>query len=103
VRRESFCHAFEDVFFRSRWWIIELRWSDGTELSPFNLPEGNALRQGFDATVLGLRPPQTAPSPAVWLAVVSKTPSAIGYVDMKLVDANVKVIAKVVNGVVTKP
>ena len=99
----------------------KLKWSDGTVLRPFNLPEENTLRRGFDAAVLGLdpdraarfwvdrkirggeRPPQTAPSPAVMLAVVSKTPGAIGYVDMKLADANVRVIAKVVNGVVTKP
>lgn len=96
-------------------------WPDGTPARPFNLPEGNAFRQGFDAAVLGLdpdrvtrywidrkirggeRPPQTAPSSAVVLKIVSKTAGALGYVEATAVDASVKVVAKIVNGEVVAP
>ena len=96
-------------------------WPDGTPAKPFNLPENNAIRQGFDAAVLGLdpdrvvkfwidrkirggeRPPQTAPSSAVLVKVVSKTPGGLGYVEAKAVDATVKVVAKVVDGQVVAP
>jgi ABC-type phosphate transport system substrate-binding protein len=96
-------------------------WPDGSPAKPFNLPDSNPVRHGFDAAVLGLdpdravrywidrkirggeRPPSVAPSSAVMLAVVSRTPGAVGYVEAKAVDKNVKVIAVVVNGLVTKP
>lgn len=96
-------------------------WPDGTPARPFNLPEANTVRQGFDAAVLGLdpdrvarywidrkirggeRPPQNAPSAAVMVKVISKTPGAIGYVELTAVDATVKVVAKIVDGQVVKP
>jgi ABC-type phosphate transport system substrate-binding protein len=96
-------------------------WPDGTPAHPFNLPEGNSIRQGFDAAVLGLdpdrvarywidrkirggeRPPQTAPSSAVLVKVVSKTVGAVGYVEAAAVDASVKVVAKIVDGQVVAP
>ncbi|MEY4580449.1 MAG: hypothetical protein RL701_5152 [Pseudomonadota bacterium] len=94
---------------------------DGTPAKPFNLPESNASRQGFDAAVLGLdpdrvarywidrkirggeRPPQTAPSSAVMVKVISKTPGGIGYVEVSAIDASVKVIAKIIDGNVVAP
>lgn len=96
-------------------------WPDGTPAKPFNLPESSAQRQAFDKAVLGLdadrvarywidrkirggdRPPQTAPSAAVLVKVVSKTPGALGYVDVALVDASVKVVARIVDGEVVAP
>jgi ABC-type phosphate transport system substrate-binding protein len=97
-------------------------WPDGSSVRPFNLPEGDAARRGFDAAVLGLDPdrvtrywidrkirggeraPQTAPSAALILAVVGKTPGALGYVDSKVtLNANVKVVAKIVGGQVLSP
>ena len=96
-------------------------WPDGSPVKPFNLPDSNAIRQGFDAAVLGLdpdrvarywidrkirggeRPPQTAPSSAVLVKVVSKTAGALGYVELAAVDASVKVVAKVVDGQVVAP
>jgi ABC-type phosphate transport system substrate-binding protein len=96
-------------------------WPDGTAAKPFNLADSNKVRQGFDAAVLGLdpdrvtrywidrkirggeRPPQSAPSSAVMLKVISKTPGAVGYVELAAVDASVKVIAKVVDGQVVAP
>jgi ABC-type phosphate transport system substrate-binding protein len=94
---------------------------DGTPARPFNLPESIGVRQGFDAAVLGLdpdrvarfwidrkirggeRPPQTAPSAAVMLKVVSKTPGAVGYIEANAVDASVKVIARIIDGQVVAP
>jgi ABC-type phosphate transport system substrate-binding protein len=96
-------------------------WPDGSSAKPFNLPDSNKVRQGFDAAVLGLdpdrvarywidrkirggeRPPQTAPSSAVMVKVISKTPGGVGYVEAAAVDASVKVIAKIVDGQVVTP
>lgn len=97
-------------------------WPDGSDARPFNLPDTDPARHGFDAAVLGLdpdrvarywvdrkirggeRPPKTAPSGAVMLKVVSKTPGAVGYIDGSVaVDASVKVVAKIIGGEVTKP
>ena len=97
-------------------------WPDGSTVRPFNLPEADASRRGFDAAVLGLdpdrvarywidrkirgsdRPPQTASSSAVMVAVVGRTAGAVGYVDSKVsLNPNVKVIAKIVNGQVVAP
>jgi len=96
-------------------------WPDGTPAKPFNLPEANTIRQGFDAAVMGLdpdriarfwidrkirggeRPPQTAPSSAVMVKVISKTPGGLGYVEAKAVDATVKIVAKIVDGQVVAP
>ena len=96
-------------------------WPDGSPAKPFNLPEKNTLRQGFDAAVLGLdpdrvarywidrkirggeRPPQTAPSSAVMVKVIGKTAGAVGYVEGSAVDASVKVVAKVQDGQVVAP
>lgn len=96
-------------------------WPDGTPARPFNLPDANTARHGFDAAVLGLdpdrvarywidrkirggaRPPQTTVSSALMLKLVSKTAGAVGYVEAADVDASVKVIARVVNGQVVAP
>jgi ABC-type phosphate transport system substrate-binding protein len=99
----------------------KLTWPDGSAVRAFNLPEESSYRRGFDAAVLGLdpervlrfwldrkirggeRPPLKVPSSTVMLRVVSKTPGAIGYVEAAVVDKSVKVVAKVVNGMVIKP
>jgi ABC-type phosphate transport system substrate-binding protein len=96
-------------------------WPDGSPAKPFNLPDKSTLRQGFDAAILGLdpdriarywidrkirggeRPPQTAPSSAVMVKVIGKTPGALGYVEASAVDASVKVVAKIVDGQVVAP
>jgi ABC-type phosphate transport system substrate-binding protein len=96
-------------------------WPDGSPARPFNLPEANTARRSFDVAVLGLdadrvarywidrkirggeRPPQTIPSSALMLKVVSKTAGAVGYVEAADVDASVKVIARVVDGQVVAP
>jgi ABC-type phosphate transport system substrate-binding protein len=94
----------------------------GTPAKVFNLPEADSTRRGFDAATLGLdpervarywidrkirggdRPPQTLPSGNAMLKIVGKTPGAIGYVDSSVVlDANVTVVAKVINGQLVKP
>jgi ABC-type phosphate transport system substrate-binding protein len=94
----------------------------GTPARVFNLPEADSARRGFDAATLGLdpervsrywidrkirggdRPPQTVPSGKVMVKVVGKTPGAVGYVDSKVaLDANVKVVAKVINGQLVQP
>jgi ABC-type phosphate transport system substrate-binding protein len=96
-------------------------WPDGSAARPFNLPDSSSSRQGFDAAVLGLdpdrvarywidrkirggeRPPAIAPTAAVMLKIVSKTPGAIGYIEAGAVDQTVKIVAKVVDGQVVAP
>lgn len=97
-------------------------WPDGSTVRPFNLPEADPARRGFDAAALGLdpervsrywidrkirggsRPPQTAPSGALMVRIVAKTSGAIGYVDQSVaLNGQVKVIAKVVGGRVLGP
>jgi ABC-type phosphate transport system substrate-binding protein len=96
-------------------------WSDGTRAIPFNLPPDNAIRQAFDAAVLNLDPasmprywidskirgaeppPRTIPSAALMLKIVSKMPGAVGYIEASAADDRVKVIARIINGQVTKP
>jgi hypothetical protein len=96
-------------------------WPDGSTARPFNLPENTGLRTSFDAAVLGLdpdrvarywidrkirggeRPPPTAPTVAVMLKVIGKTPGAVGYVDAVSADSTVKVVARIVNGEVVAP
>jgi ABC-type phosphate transport system substrate-binding protein len=97
-------------------------WPDGTPATPFNLPSADPLRRGFDAAVLGLdpdsvvrywidrkirggpRPPQIAPTGSAMIKIVSKTPGAIGYADgTAALDANVKVVARVLGGQVVNP
>lgn len=97
-------------------------WSDGSPARPFNLPDSDLTRHGFDAAVLGLdpdrvarywidrkirggeRPPKTAPSAAIMVKVIGKSPGAVGYVDSAVaLDASVKVVAKIVGGEVVKP
>jgi len=96
-------------------------WPDGTPAKPFNLPDSDSTRQGFDAAVLGLdpdraarywidrkirggeRPPQTAPSAAVVIKVISKTAGALGYVEAAAADGSVKIVAKIVDGEVVAP
>src|SRR5580693_5472577 len=73
-------------------------WSDGTKAVPVYLPEDNAVRQKFDAAVLGLdpdrverywidrkirggeRPPRKVPTPAAVLLTVSSFRGGVGYV-----------------------
>lgn len=97
-------------------------WPNGSAMRAFNLPEKDSVRRGFDAAVLGLdpdrvarywidrkirggdRPPLNAPSNAAMVKMVGKTPGAIGYLDSRAaLDANVKVVAKIVNGQVRAP
>jgi ABC-type phosphate transport system substrate-binding protein len=96
-------------------------WPDGSAVRPFNLPDANTARQGFDAAILGLdpdrvarywidrkirggeRPPAIAPTAAVMLKIVSKTPGAIGYIEAGGADQTVKIVAKVVDGQVVAP
>ena len=97
-------------------------WPDGSAARPFNLPEADSTRRGFDAAVLGLdpdrvarywidrkirggdHPPQIVPSAAVMMAIIGKTPGAIGYVDSNVpLSPKVKVIAKIVGGLIVAP
>ena len=93
----------------------------GGSVTAVNLPEDSPLRKEFDSTVLGLdpdrvarywtdrkirgdaRPPKKVPSPAAVVRTVSKSEGAIGYVPESEAGADVKVIAKVVNGKVLSP
>jgi ABC-type phosphate transport system substrate-binding protein len=96
-------------------------WADGGKIAAFQLAEGDATRKGFDAAVLGLDPDRIArywvdrkirggnPPPKVLDStgamgkVVGAKVEAIGYVPIKDVAGNVKVVAKIRNGQVVAP
>ena len=90
--------------------------STGDRAVPINLPDNHAVRHDFDRAVLGLdpdgvarywvdrrirgdaRPPRKAPNPAAVIRAVTGNRSAVGYVLASDANADVKVIARIVNG-----
>lgn len=96
-------------------------WDNGKSILPFNMPDDNSVRQGFDSAVLGLdpdrvarywvdrkirggaRPPKTVPSAQRVISYVGRVPNAIGYVYVSEVDDSVKVVARIVEGQVQAP
>ncbi len=95
-------------------------WAGGRAL-PLNLPDGDSVRMGFDAAVLGLDPdrvarywidrkirggnppPKAIPSAAMVVKIVGSKTEAIGYVPIGSVTGNVKIIAKIRGGQVVAP
>jgi ABC-type phosphate transport system substrate-binding protein len=98
----------------------KLQWPDGSRITAYDLPEGDATRDSFNAAVLGLdpervsrywidrkirggeRPPVRMPAGAVLHAVANNT-GAIGYVRQSEVTADVKVVATIHDGRVETP
>lgn len=110
-------HAeLQSVFLRRR-----LTWDDGTRILPFNYVAGDALRTGFDRTVLGWSPdqaarywidarirsgteaPRTLSSPSLVVRVVMQLQGSIGYVPASSVPQGVRIVARVREGRVTAP
>jgi ABC-type phosphate transport system substrate-binding protein len=98
----------------------KLQWPDGSRVAAYDLPEGDATRDSFNAAVLGLdpdrvarywidrkirggeRPPVKMPAGAV-LRAVATNKGAIGYVRQREVSTDVKVIATIHDGRVETP
>jgi ABC-type phosphate transport system substrate-binding protein len=98
----------------------KLQWSDGSRVTAYDLPEGDAARDSFNAAVLGLdpdrvarywidrkirggeRPPVKMPAGAVLHAVATNA-GAIGYVRRNDVTTDVKVVATIHDGRVEAP
>jgi ABC-type phosphate transport system substrate-binding protein len=96
-------------------------WPNGSKIAAFQLADSDATRKGFDAAVLGLDPdrvarywvdrkirggdppPKTVPSTGAMAKVVGAKAEAIGYVPLKEVSGNVKVVAKIRNGQIVAP
>lgn len=84
-------------------------WSDGTRVTPVNLPAAEAVRRAFSVAVLGRSPeelddywreryfhgelpPFVAGSPEAVIRFVTSTPGAIGYVPACIADGRVSVL-----------
>jgi ABC-type phosphate transport system substrate-binding protein len=96
-------------------------WSDGKPIITFNLPPEDPGRVEVDRVVLhmtseqvsrywidqrirsGQRPPRQVSDPALAVRLVGKLPGSIGYVPARLVDANVRVVARIRGGKVEAP
>jgi ABC-type phosphate transport system substrate-binding protein len=95
-------------------------WSDGTRVEPVNLPESDAVRQQFDAAVLGLdsdgvakywidrkmrggeRPPRKVTSGAM-LRFVANSRGGVGYLRASVADGTVKIVARIRGSEVVAP
>lgn len=96
-------------------------WPNGGKVVPYNLPETDSVRLGFDAAVLGLDAdrvakywvdrkirggnpaPKKVPSGAMVVKLVAAKPEALGYVAATDVDKSVKIVARIRGGEVVKP
>jgi ABC-type phosphate transport system substrate-binding protein len=96
-------------------------WDNGDKILPLQAQEGNSTRNGFDAAVLGLDPervqrfwvdrkirggnppPKAAPNGAAILKIVGSKAEAIGYVEPREVNANVRIVARIRGGQVVAP
>lgn len=96
-------------------------WPDGTNVSAFSYAPESSARHAFDSAVLrmspedvarfwldqrvrgGSRPPRQVPDPMLALRLAAKLPGSIAYVPESLVDASVKVVARIRSGRVVAP
>jgi ABC-type phosphate transport system substrate-binding protein len=96
-------------------------WSDGSNISTFSYAPEDPIRRLFDQVVLrmspeeaarfwldqrvrgGARPPRQVPDAALAVRLVGKLAGSIAYVPESLVNASVKVVARVRGGKVVDP
>lgn len=96
-------------------------WADGTNIAAFSYAPEDAIRHVFDQAVLrmstdevgrfwldqrirgGARPPRQVPDPSLALRLVGKLPGTIAYVPGSMVNASVKVVARIKNGKIEAP
>ena len=99
----------------------KMQWPDGSRITPYDLPDGDAVRDRFNAAVLGLdpdrvtrywidrkirggeRPPVKLSGPAAVVHAVATNPGAIGYVSASDASNVVKVVAQIRGGEVVAP
>ena len=97
------------------------QWPDGSRIVPYDLLDGDAVRDRFDAAVLGLdpdrvarywidrkirggeRPPVKLSGPAAVVHAVAANVGAIGYVNATDASDVVKIVARIQGGEVVAP
>lgn len=100
---------------------IERGGANGKPIIAFNYPPQDKLRMEFDRVVLGMtpgevsrywidqrirggqRPPRQIADPVLVRRLVGKLPGAIGYLPPGLVDATVRIVARIRAGKVMAP
>lgn len=100
---------------------VRRTWSDGSGVIAFSYAPENLLRQKFDRAALGLkpeqvgrfwidqrirgnaRPPRQVPDPALLARLVGRLRGSIGFVPANMVPKDVRIVARVRNGVITPP
>jgi hypothetical protein len=96
-------------------------WPDGSNVSVFSYPPESEIRHAFDGAVLrmspedvarfwldqrvrgGSRPPRQVPDPVLAVRLAAKLPGSIVYIPEDLVNATVKVVARIKAGKVVAP
>ncbi len=96
-------------------------WPDGSNIGAFSYAPNSEVRRTFDKVVLrmsaeevakywidqrvrgGAPPPRQVPDPALALRLVAKLPGSVAYVPSSMVNAGVKVVARVSDGKVLGP
>jgi hypothetical protein len=106
----------ESIFTSSR-----RSWPDGSNLSAFSYTPESPLRRAFETAVLrmsadeaarfwldqrvrgGARPPRQLPDALLAMRLIAKLPGSIAYVPENLVNASVRVVARIKSGKVVDP
>ena len=96
-------------------------WPDGSNVSVFSYPPEADIRHVFDSAALGMspeevarfwldqrvrggpRPPRQIPDPMLAIRLVAKLPGSVAYVPADLVNASVRVVARIRSGKVVVP
>jgi ABC-type phosphate transport system substrate-binding protein len=110
------CARFSSSDIEKIFTTVRSHWDGGKPILAFNLPAKSPIREQFDRVVLGMDPetigkywidrrirggnppPRTAPEATIVVRVVANSESAIGYAPTSVVDASVRVIARVSKG-----
>jgi ABC-type phosphate transport system substrate-binding protein len=121
VNKANPAKALTDTELRPIFQTTKTSWPHGEDAFPVNLPDGDALRQEFDAAVLrldaervarywkdrkirgGARAPVQAPNTQAVLKVVALKPGGVGYVRASEVNDSVRVVARIAGGKLLPP
>ena len=121
VNKSNSVNALSRDDLRPIFQTTKLQWPDGSHIAAYDLPDGDSVRNGFDAAVLGLdpdrvarywvdrkirggeRPPPKVGTASAMLHAIAANKGGIGYVPAAEVTDSVKIVARIRGGEVVAP